>query len=198
MLYVHQKNYETVTRPLISKLIPFPMQYVVPIRQRDVAKQQCASLGLSAGGNSTDIEKKYPTLGKLQEQLEESKKQRLIHLGQAKESMKVLGYTHEVLDNIMAVGNEKEGRWSFIGDEKSWTSADLLLGAHLTIQTLQGFPIPIVKKLLTNEYPALSAYLLRLQATFVSMNVSVVEPESKDVPSLTNSIVSSVSELFGY
>lgn len=198
MLYVHQQNYESVARPLISGLIPFPMQYRVPMQQRGIARQQCASMGLVAVGGSSEIEKKYPSLGKLQEQLEENKKQGMLHLRQAKESMKVLGYTHEVFDNIMALGAKDESGWAFIGKDGRWTSADLLLGAHLTIQTLQGFPVPIVKKLLNNEYPELSAFLIRLKAAFAKSEFEITETRSDDIPSLTNWVTSSIAELLGY
>lgn len=193
MLYVHQQNYEAVTRPLISGLIPFPMQYKVPMQQRDIASQQCAAMGLvAAGGDSTNIEKRYPSLGKLQEQLQENKQKGVLQLRQAKESMKVLGYTHEVFDNIVALGSKDEGKWRLFGEEGSWTSADLLLGAHLTIQTLEAFPVPIVKRLLANEYPQLAEFITRLSDSLKETDFNIVDTKPKDVPSLYNWIANGV------
>ena len=175
------------------------MQYQVPMQQRSLASQQCAAMGLVAkgSGDSHEIERRYPTLGRLQEQLEENKKQSMLQLGQAKESMKVLGYTHEVLDNIVALGSQnEEGSWNLFGSDGKWTSADLLLGAHLTIQTLEGFPVPIVKKLLTNEYPQVVSFIMRVSETFKGSNFNIVSPDPQDVPSLYNWVMSSITDFY--
>lgn len=197
MLYVHDQNYEAVARPVLSGMIPFPMQYFVPMQQREIASQQCAGVGLVAiGGNEKDVEKRYPSLGKLQEQLEENKKQGLLHLRQAKESMKVLGYTHEVFDNIILLGSVAENKvWSFTGTE-NLTSADLLLAAHLSIQTLESLPVPIVKKLLANEYPDLVAFSRHVSQSFLNASFNFVQPKQADVPSLYNWLLNGISEWF--
>lgn len=197
MLYVHDQNYEAVARPVLSSMIPFPMQYFVPMQQREIASQQCASVGLVAvGGNAKDIEKRYPSLGKLQEQLEENKKQGMLHLRQAKESMKVLCYAHEVFDNITLLGSGAESSvWSFTGT-KALTSADLLLAAHLTVQTLESLPVPIVRKLLASEYPDLVAFSRHVSDSFQDASFNFVQPKPADVPSLYNWVLNGVSEWF--
>ncbi|KAI9768735.1 MAG: hypothetical protein M1840_004730 [Geoglossum simile] len=47
-LFVSSKNYETVTRPLYSTILPWPIQYFTPPKLRSAAKARTEHLGLSA------------------------------------------------------------------------------------------------------------------------------------------------------
>ena len=47
-LFVSSRNYETVTRPLYSTILPWPIQYFAPPKLRSAAKARTEHLGLSA------------------------------------------------------------------------------------------------------------------------------------------------------
>jgi sorting and assembly machinery component 37 len=47
-LFVSSRNYETVTRPLYSAILPWPIQYFTPPKLRSAAKARTEHLGLSA------------------------------------------------------------------------------------------------------------------------------------------------------
>lgn len=228
LTYVQSKNYERVTRPLLSKLIPFPMQYIVPLKEKSIAEAQCLSLGLhqqeqelhqQKKQQQDDLMKKYPSLSKLQEQLEDQKKKRELSIKEAKESMRMIVYAHEVFDNITRLGieddeqgeteTEGEGEGESEGEfnrsvgpnavqlqhrhEHVWklfsrlSSADLLLLAHLIIQTNSELPYSPIRSLLEAEYPQLVNYIERNVTGLNDLKMNIQEPKYRDLPTVFNS-----------
>ncbi|KAF5114499.1 hypothetical protein DV113_000740 [Geotrichum candidum] len=197
MLYAQPENYDGFTRPVISKLIPFPMQYRVPLHQKDIAVRQCAAVGLltASGANqkaSPDTAERYPSLSKLQEQLEAARRKSALFMGRARDNMRVLAYCHEVLDTLLAnklvdptlSAEELEKRGGKLD------SVELLVAAHLRVQTLDELPVQVVASLLKNEYVELWQYLSAVWLKLNASEVEVVAAAPEDVPNLTNYVKS--------
>lgn len=197
MLYSQSENYDQFTRPVISQLIPFPMQYQVPLHQKDIAVRQCAAIGLltANGANqkaAPETTQRYPSLSKLQEQLEAARRESTLFMGRARDNMRVLAYCHEVLDTLLAnrlvdptaSAEELETRCGKLD------SVELFIMAHLRIQTLEEFPAQIVATLLKNEYLELWQYLAAVWLQLGAREVTVVETSQADLPNLTNYVKS--------
>ncbi|KAF5102416.1 hypothetical protein D0Z00_000343 [Geotrichum galactomycetum] len=197
MLYAQPENYDGFTRPVVSKLIPFPMQYRVPLHQKDIAVRQCAAVGLltASGANqkaAPDTAKRYPSLSKLQEQLEATRRESALFMGRARDNMRVLAYCHEVLDTLLAnklvdptvSADELEERGGKLD------SVELLIAAHLRVQTLEELPAQVVGTLLKNEYVELWQYLSAVWLRLNASEVEVVAAAPADVPNLANYVKS--------
>lgn len=196
LTFVQSKNYEKVTRPLLSKVIQFPMQYRIPLTEKAIAEAQCLSLGLhqtpQTSSNSKNSTPKTPALSKLQEQLDDQRKKRELSMKEAKESMKMLTYAQDVYNNIIKLGTDSGDSESVDSSGSNWqlftrlSSADLLLLAHLIIQTYDEFPFSPIKTLLESEYPDLVEYIDRNVAGLHDLKMNIVEPKYEDLPTLYN------------
>lgn len=201
LTYVQSKNYEKVTRPLLSQLIPFPMQYAVPLKEKAIAEAQCQSLGLQkqdVSDSSSVVEdptKKYAALSRLHSQLEEEKKQKEIGMKEAKESMRMMVFAHEVFENIIALGAEEAKKVP--GNENNaekrvWrlfsnmSSADLLLLAHLVVQTSDEFPYAPIKTLVEVEYPLIDQYIKDNHSPLKELKLNIEKTKSTDAPTFFN------------
>lgn len=191
MLYLNKDNFETVLRPLFTKLVPFPMQYNLSIKQKEWAKTQCSSSGLVLSGAKTkdDIKKADPVLNRTQELLNEKKNKKDLLFSNAKENMRVLHKAKTLYDSIIQSSLLKDNQNSgmrFLISEDRVSTADLLLVAHLAVQTFSDFPVPILKTLMETQYNNLQQYKIHIcdKLEGLADPISVTRP--KDVYNLTN------------
>ncbi|VVT57777.1 uncharacterized protein SAPINGB_P005864 [Magnusiomyces paraingens] len=210
LLFVQSKNYEKLMRPLLSQLIPFPMQYSVPLREKAIAEAQCLSLGLhqqSTSSNSKDVPESSPILSKLQLQLEEQRKARELSMKEAKQSLRMLSFAQDVFRNIVKLGkqdssSDDDGERKSDGNQSSWqlfprlSSADLLLLAHLIIQTHERLPFSPIKSLLEGEFPELVSYIERNVSGLHDLQMNIVPTKPEDRPTLYNAVSSWVTSWF--
>jgi sorting and assembly machinery component 37 len=190
MLYLNRDNFESVIRPLFTTLVPFPMQYNLPIRQRDWAKKQCESSGLilAAAKVKVDVKKIDPVLSRTQELINEKKDQKDLLFSDAKENMRVLHRAKTLYDVLMAssllTGDQHHTPYLISPDSVS--TADLLLVAHLTVQSYSQFPVPILKTLLESHYLRLNQYKEDLYKKLEDLVEPISPTRPEDVYSLTN------------
>ncbi|ANB15702.1 SAM complex subunit SAM37 [Sugiyamaella lignohabitans] len=188
-MYVHRQNFESVTRPLFTELVPFPMQYNLPLHQRDLAKRQCTHQGLIGQPESTQLSVKYPaSLSKLQAQIEEKNKQRQKIFDDAKENLRTLACGQKLYRTVV---DFKENRNSPFLLGSTITIADLLFISHLRIQTASVFPVPVLKTLIDTQFPELQTYLkLGLdELKPVEATWKIVAPQGREVYSFSNAIL---------
>jgi sorting and assembly machinery component 37 len=187
-MYVNRTNFDKVMRPLFTQLVPFPMQYNLPIYQKDLAKRQCASSGIvecqPQNNDDDDLKKKYPSLSKLQEQIDVQGKERKALLDDAKQNLKVLAKTQQIYDTLLLVlPGIRQGNFAF---GQQLTTVDLILLANLQIQTCNKFPSSALKSLLDLQYPDLHEYLQRGLGQLSTLPVELSTTDTKDLYSLTN------------
>lgn len=199
LMYCSNKNYEKITRPLLSNNIPFPMQYYIPSAEKKIAESQCASFGLTEEGASKikDFKQNYPQLSQLHATMEEQKKKKEITVKEMKNTMKLIMHAHDIFDNIVALGEE-----NFDGDDaEQWqlfprlSSADLLLLAHLIIQTHEKFPDRSIRSLLESDYPQLIEYINRNVSGLHELKMNISNPKNEDLPTLLNVAANWVTSL---
>lgn len=120
-----------------------------------------------------------------------NKKQKELSLKEVKESMRMMVFAHEVFDNIIALGGEEQPDPKHDG-KTVWTlfsnmsSADLLLLAHLIIQTNEAFPYAPVRALITSEYPQLVRYIEGNIGHLNELKFNIEETRKGDSPTLFN------------
>lgn len=190
-LFIHKENFEQVTSPLLSSLVPFPMQYNLSLSLHDIAKRQCASKGITSTTKPQDnnMVKKHPTLNKLQEQIDSNREARLNLIEGAKVNLKTLIFAEEAYNLILTstpASNNGLTTANLFGSK--WTLADLLLVAHLHIQ-LYEFPVPVVKTLIQTRFPQLCRYHDRAMDVLNNLHLNIVPVTSDQTPSLLNSIL---------
>lgn len=161
IMYINRDNFESVTRPLFSKLVPFPMQYNLPLQQRDLAKKQCEAKRLSvvwARSAAADVKKIDTVLSRTQELINGKRAGKDLLFSDAKENLRVLNKAKNVYDVVVNSSCLGEEHSAFLVTPTRISTSDLLLLGHLVIQTLDDFPAPVLKILIETQYEQLNEY----------------------------------------
>ncbi|CAN6663445.1 hypothetical protein TRVA0_035S00408 [Trichomonascus vanleenenianus] len=189
VLYLYKENYEKVTRPLFTELLPFPMQYNAAITQRDEAYARCEAAGLESfnlAGKDEDImqpkSSQFTTLSKLHEQIEHKKEGITGAMESTKELMRASAYADDVLSTIEDAHD--------LQHQKNLSSVDLLLLAHLYVQMAKAFPGQVTKPLLETGHAVTKSYFNRLIPEVTALKIPIAETRPQDVPNLTNWLLS--------
>lgn len=192
-LFLNKSNYESYTRSIFKDYLPFPMQYNTPLQYRSIAKKNCSRIGLSVE-DKTEVEqemlKNVPTVSKVQQMKHESMIESKLVLKNSVSHMTCLNYFHNLIDTIINMQKElgNEEKINIFGDDI--TTADLLLLAHLYIQTHQSLP----DQFITNYLLKLSQGFLETKTSNLKQietemsKVKINPPSFKDSPNLLNSI----------
>lgn len=199
LVYVQRKNYEKVTRPLLSRMIRFPMQYAVPLQERAIAEAQCASVGLErqdeSKGAGEEAALQHGALSRLHAEMEAQKREKEVSLHEAKESMRMMVFAHEVFENVLELGSVENQKTVGSGGEKrvwklfsNMSSADLLFLAHLVVETSEEFPYRPIKTMVEMEYPQIGEYVVKNFEVLKGLKVNIEQTRKGDAPSVLNTV----------
>lgn len=193
--YLDNVNYEQVIRPLLSKLLPFPMQYNVPLNQRATAKSRCQEAGLterqrpSASSQGISTFKKQLGVSKVQQQADEKEDKKREWLEDAKGNIKALNYITEVLETLFE-DNTGLRQGKFMINEDELSTSDILLLAHLHLHLSGELESSVLRSLIDSEYGSLIGYYnMGMSQLNRNINIASQVPDA-DVPSLYNKIKS--------
>lgn len=190
--YLDNENYEGVIRPLFTQLLPFPMQYNVPLNQRAIARNRCAEAGLTERQrpNTQSLQKFKRQMGvsQIQQESDEREQKQRELLEDAKDNLKALNYVNEVLESLFEDNrNLKDGL--FIVQEHSLSVCDVLFLAHLHWHLSDELKSSVLRSLIHSNYPALMEYYQKGMKR-LDLQVNFREPDPEDIPSLYNKIKS--------
>lgn len=192
-LFLNKDNYEKYSRSIFKNYLPFPMQYNTPLHYRSMAKTNCARIGLTVE-DKTEIEQEMlqnvPTVSKVQQMKHESMIEDKLVMKNSVSNMKCLTYLKSQIETITNLQQElgNATRINIFGDKI--TTSDLLLLAHLYIETHVNLP----DQFITNYLLKLSPGLLETKTSnlqFIQSKLSKIQiesPEFKDSPNLFNTI----------
>lgn len=192
-LFLNKSNYESYTRSIFKNYLPFPMQYNTPLHFRSIAKKNCERIGLTIE-DKTEIEqemlKNVPTVSKVQQLKHESMIEDKLVLKNSVSNMKCLNYYQNLIETIIKMQKElgNDTKINIFGDQI--TTCDLILLAHLYIQTHQSLPDQFITNYLINLSPGfLETKTSNLQKIELKLSkIKIESPLFKDSPNLLNSI----------
>lgn len=178
LLYLHKNNYENYTRPLFTKLVPFPMQYSMPWTQYELASRRCSDLAPSSTkAGQKELEIDSPLVRKMQEEQKEKKS----NLESAKENIKLLNYASQVLDKLQSKLTP-----NLVGS--NLCTADVLLLAHLHLYMGPQLPDRSIKSVV-EQFPKLVEYYGQGVKKVNAVDAKIEQATGRDVPSLVNAIL---------
>lgn len=186
-LFVDDKAYETVSRPMFNDFMPFLMQYNVSVRLRETAKDRCCAAGIetaapswavSAAKTADSLTNPKPSLGKLHDQSVEREKAAEHTKATSKTVFRLLSAAQENYTDIVAEASDlAQGRlFSHV------STADVFLCAHLQLQMLPDLPDCAVAGLLKSKFPALLEYEGLFNQNLGALKLNVEPPLGKDAP----------------
>lgn len=193
--YLDNENYEEIIRPLFSQLLPFPMQYNVPLNQRAVARNRCMEAGLTERQrpNTQNLQKFKKQMGvsQVQQESDEREQKQRELLEDAKDNLKAYNYVKEVLSALFE-DDQNLNQGLFMIREDRLAVCDVLLLAHLHWHLSDELKSSALRSLVNNHYPNLKAYHQKGMEK-LDHRINVTQPAPEDVPSLYNKIKSLVT-----
>lgn len=195
--FVNNDNYYDVTRPLVSSLVAFPLQYNVASRLRKRAQDVCYEAGISGRPAEddnddalTDRRNKMTALSRLHDELDARKLREEQLLESAKETMRITTFARRVYSALLANGR-LDDRYLF---ENVPSSADLLLLAHIRVHLSDAFPSNPLRDLIASDFPLLKSYADDWSRLEKSLQPRVREPRWQD----KNDLVAAAARAVGY
>jgi hypothetical protein len=194
--FVNNDNYVQVTRPLISQLVPFPLQYNIASGLRKNGKDVCYAAGLLSRNVEDDEDdpladkRQSSALSRLHDDLDTRKMREERLLEGAKETMRVTSFARKVYGSLLSKGR-LDDRYLF-GNVPS--STDLLLLAHLRIQLSDTFASNPLLDLVQREFPLLKSYVEDWSKLERSLRPEIRDPRWQD----RNNLIASVARAVGY
>lgn len=190
--YLDNENYEQVIRPLFSQLLPFPMQYNVPLNQRAIARNRCAEAGLTERQrpNTQSLQKFKKQMGvsQVQQESDEREQKQRELLEDAKDNLKAFNYIKEVLESLFE-DNQNLNQGLFMIQEDTLSVCDVLLLAHLHWHLSDELKSSALRSLVNNHYPVLKEYYQKGMEK-LDLHINFKQPDPEDIPSLYNKIKS--------
>lgn len=190
--YLDNENYEQVIRPLFTRLLPFPMQYNVPLNQRAIARNRCAEAGLTErqrpNNQSLQKFKKQMGVSQIQQESDEREQKQRELLEDAKDNLKAFNYVKEVLEALFE-DNQNLKHGLFMIQENTLTVCDVLLLAHLHWHLSDELKSSVLRSLISNHYPILMEYYQKGMKK-LDLQINFKEPDPEDIPSLYNKLKS--------
>jgi sorting and assembly machinery component 37 len=171
-LYVSSQNYATITRPLYSTLLPFPLPYLTPPSIRATAKQRTAHLGLSSLDIDSDDSSPPPSQSIIPDSLRRPKNT-VSSLLAANPETNAQIRLDALATNFLEPLDKLRGKKQFFVSDSQFSSLDCLALAYLSLMLVPDLPQPWLAQTLRKKFPVLCAWTEELKKTVFGPDVTV-------------------------
>ncbi|KAI9802743.1 MAG: hypothetical protein M1825_002765 [Sarcosagium campestre] len=163
-MYISGQNYVSVTRPLLSSILPWPLQYVVPLKLKTLARSRTEHLGLSSLDIDADEDDRAASsAGNASSQLgstflARSKVTATSLLNQPEHTTKIR--LSALCASVFEPLQDRLGGKRFLLSSTGPSSVDCIALGLLSLALVPGMPHPWLADELLNNYGALSEYVM--------------------------------------
>lgn len=171
-LYVSSQNYATITRPLYSTLLPFPLPYLTPPSIRAIAKQRTAHLGLSSLDIDSDDSSPPPSQSMIPDSLRRQKNT-VSSLLAANPETNAQIRLDALATNFLELLDKLKGKKQFFVSDSQFSSLDCLALGYLSLMLVPDLPQPWLAQTLRKKFPALCAWAEELRKTVFGPDVTI-------------------------
>ena len=176
-LYVSSDNYASVTRPAISRQLPWPHQWSIPSQKRSTAKARTDHLGVSAldNDNFTDAQEKHTSTSSGSGIIPESLRiSRTSVMELVKRPQHAARFRLDALaDAFLGPLQQLLGKKTYMLSDDQPSSLDSVALAYLALAYTPQLPHPWLREIMTARYPELCAYVDRLSIGYFGGPVHV-------------------------
>ena len=176
-LFVSSDNYTSVTRPALSRQLPWPRQWSIPSQKRSTAKARTDHLGLSALDLDTfkDAQEKHTNTSSGSESIPESLRiPRISVMELVKRPQQAARFRLDALaDAFLRPLQQLLGKKSYMLSDDQPSSLDCVALAYLALAYTPQLPHAWVREIMAARYPELCDYVDRLSMGFFGGPVHV-------------------------